>query len=157
MEVSCPGCGNRLPLSQGIPAEQGLLRLTCANCSRKLLLKVSRPDLKVSQSDLKPTTHTPEPDPPPKSVATAQDQPRAQAGDAATRWTLHVDEFPPESLTALRAVLTQVPRYSRNPNKVFDMTAELPYEFSHLNHEQVSCLETCLDDFRARYRTAPQP
>ncbi len=149
MEVSCPQCGNRLPLSGGTPDEQGLVRLTCDNCRKRLLLKVSRHDLKLGAAKTEPV-------PLPKSVAPEPAQPAASTAGEASAWTLHVAEFPADSLTALRAVLTQVPRYSRNPNKVFDMTTGLPYEFTSLTFEEVSRLEACLDDCGAQYRTAPE-
>jgi hypothetical protein len=77
----------------------------------------------------------------------------ARTVETASTWTLHVADFPAESLTALRAVLTQVPRYSRSPHKVFDMTVELPYQFDHLTSEEARLLEACLTDCGAQYRT----
>ncbi len=148
MEVSCPKCGNRLPLRFGSADEQGMVRLRCDNCRKTVLLKVSRRDLRLEADATEPATL-------PESVAPATIQPVAQTVGETNTWTLHVDEFPPESLVALRAVLSQVPRYSRNPNKVFDMTAALPYQFDHLTFEEVSRLEACLSDCEARYETAP--
>lgn len=148
MEVSCPQCGNRLPVSSDNADEQGLARLTCDNCRKRLQVKVSRPELKIGATETEPA-------PPQRSFSPpAAPAPPPNAGEAIT-WTLSVVEFPTESLTALRTALRQVPRYSRSPNKVFDITAQLPYQFTHLTFEEVSRLEACLADWGARYQAIP--
>jgi DNA-directed RNA polymerase subunit RPC12/RpoP len=149
VEVSCPQCGNRQRLSLVIPDEQGLLRLTCENCGKRLLLKVSRPDLKLEADETDPV-------PLPKSLAPESGQTLTPTVGTASSWALHVAEFPAEFLTTLRAALKQIPRYSRNPNKVFDMTVGLPYQFDDLTFKEVSLLEACLTDCGARYRTTPE-
>jgi hypothetical protein len=150
MKVSCPHCGNNVPFTPRPPEEQGVIRLTCDNCQKVFRLKVSRPDLKLKADD-------PEASRPSAPSGSATDPPRPPPLTETTHWTLSVSEFPEESLPALRAVLTQVPRYSRNPNKVFDLTEELPYEFPRLTSEETRRLEICLAACGAQFQTSPGP
>jgi hypothetical protein len=130
-----------------------VLRLSCDNCGKPLLLKLTQRELRVgtaATSDRAETTRQAE------KSATAETTSAAPTDSGSTNWELVVNEFPEESLSALRAVLSQVPRYSRNPNKLFDITAELPYRFGDLSFEQLSRLEACLADCRGSFERRPE-
>jgi len=152
VDVSCPKCGKPLPVDHSQADESGLVRLQCFNCGKKLLLKVNRPDLKLSgdagaiDSELSLT-----------DLARKAETKRGGNRKGVTAfWAARVTAFPEESLSALRAVLTQIPRYARNPNKVFDLIGELPFVFAGLSFQEVSRLEACLHDCGATFRVGPE-
>jgi len=129
-----------------------MLRLSCDNCGKHLLLKVTQRDLRVGTAGTSERAETA----PVERSATAETTSAAASDPVPTHWTLVVSEFPEESLSALRTALSQVARYSRNPNKLFDLTAELPYRFGRLSFEQLSRLEACLADCGGSFERRPE-
>lgn len=149
MEVSCPKCGNKVLLDHSTGGPDGLLRTTCGNCDKKILIKLNQRDLKLD-GDI------PISDPAPR-----EPEPQRESEDGADEtvpelWAVVVADFPSESETALRAVLAQIPRFSRNPNKIFDLLSHLPYVLSGLSFEEVSRLEACLQDCGSTFLLGPE-
>lgn len=152
MEVSCPQCGKKLPVDGRRSDSSGVLRLSCDNCGKHLLLKLTRRDLRVGSAAASDRAETASPA---ARTATAETNSASATDPGSSHWTIIVREFPEESLSGLRAALSQVARYSANPNKVFDLTAELPYRFGRLSFEQASRLEACLADCGGSFERSP--
>ena len=152
MDVSCTKCGKDLPVDHGQADDAGLLHLQCSHCGKKLIVKLNRPNLKLS-ADI-PNTF------PGLSLTDLAHKADSNKKDASEGvpvfWAARVSAFPSESVGALRAVLTQIPRYSRNPNKIFDLMGELPYLFSGLSFQEVSRIEACLNDCGATFTSGPE-
>jgi len=152
MDVSCTKCGKDLPVDHGQADDAGLLHLQCSHCGKKLIVKLNRPNLKLS-ADI-PSTF------PGLSLTDLAQKAESNKKDASEGvpvfWAARVSAFPRESVGALRAVLTQIPRYSRNPNKIFDLMGELPYLFSGLSFQEVSRIEACLNDCGATFTSGPE-
>ena len=120
MDVACPKCGDRVSVDPSQANDQGIVELRCGNCHKRLLLKITPRDLKLD-SDTAPT--------------------RLPAA-----WAVVVRSLADEHHSALRTVLTQIPRFSRNPNKIPDLLGKLPYVFRGLSVEEARRMEACLDD-----------
>jgi DNA-directed RNA polymerase subunit RPC12/RpoP len=152
MDVSCTKCGKELPVDHGQADDAGLLHLQCSHCGKKLIVKLNRPNLKLS-ADI-PNTF------PGLSLTDLAQKAESNKKDASEGvpvfWAARVSAFPSESVGALRAVLTQIPRYSRNPNKIFDLMGALPYLFSGLSFQEVCRIEACLNDCGATFTSGPE-
>ena len=148
MQATCPGCGAKVDLQGGDTAPDGRVRVKCEGCDARLLIKINRPDLKIDQRI--PTTNGD------GDAPLAAD--RSASIEALERFSIDVGsgEFsahgaglrvvvvqtlPEAGRDELKRGLIRVPRFSRNPNKVHDATAELPYVLTGLEQEEADALE----------------
>jgi predicted Zn finger-like uncharacterized protein len=148
MQITCPGCGAKVAVQSGETAPDGRVRVQCPGCEARLLIKINRPDLKID--DRIPTTDG--------NGEAALPLDRSSGLGSLERFSIDVGsgEFsssgaglrvvvvqtlPEAGLSELRRGLIRIPRFSRNPNKVHDATAELPFILTGLEQEEADALE----------------
>jgi DNA-directed RNA polymerase subunit RPC12/RpoP len=151
MQISCPKCGESIPVDHAEADDTGKVRLQCGECSARLLIKVNRPELKVDQSI--PLTPAPEPAPdvPQNGRLDELDDlsiERSTGDDDGSR-TVVVRSLPAGAMSELRRALFLVPRLSSNPNKLMQLLAQLPYRFEGLTEAEADTLEGRLDELGA--------
>ena len=148
MNVACPRCGAKIDVASGETADDGRIRVPCTGCDAKLLIKVNRPDLKLDGSI--PTSNGEELAPLAADRSTSLEaleqfsidvgSGEYSSGGAGLRVVV-VQSLPEEGLDELRRRLIRIPRFRRNPNKIHDATAELPYVLTNLEMEDEEDLE----------------
>ena len=148
MQVRCPGCGEDVPVQGGEAADDGRVRLKCPGCNARLLLKINRPDLKI---DGRIPIDDGDGDAPPTAA-------RSSSLEALERFSIDVgsgefsttgaglrvvvvQSLPEPALEELKRQLIRIPRFRRNPNKIHDATAELPFVLQGLEQEEADTLE----------------
>jgi DNA-directed RNA polymerase subunit RPC12/RpoP len=158
MRVACPRCGTPNLIEERDQAADGRVRTRCTDCDAKLLIKVNRPDLRVAD-DIPATPEGADAD---LGLATERLAPLSELeidlGDEGERerdtWhVLVVHELADDRVGDLRRALLGLPRFRRNPNKMQDVTAELPYVIPDLNPEGLAQLKGLLVDAGARWET----
>ena len=141
MEVACPHCGEAVQVDDSQQDLSGRLRLCCDACESPFLIKLNRPELRV-QGATADRSEEPVGTEPAENSA---EQPVPES------WMIVVHDLPETGINALRALLGQIPRFTRNPNKIPDMMSQFPYVFTGLSLEHSRRLEAFLQDCTASY------
>ncbi len=148
-----------VPVDPDSRDDAGRVRLRCPECNAKLLIKVKAPALKVDDA-IPPSD--PEPDDLYEDDADdssgrrtgldglsdividtgAIDDPEPEADQGP--WVVIVNDLPALEVGELRRVMMRIPRFSRNPNKLHDLTDELPFVLGGITEDEATRLQTAI-------------
>lgn len=152
MQVNCPGCGEEVAVEGAETAPDGRVRLRCPGCDSRLLIKINRPDLKVD--DKIPTDNGDGEDAalPVDRTAALEALERFEIDVGSGEYASHgagmrvvvVQELSEAGREVLKRSLIRIPRFTRNPNKIHDATAELPYVLVGLEADEADELEALI-------------
>ena len=168
MQVTCPKCSTSVDIDPAERDDKGRVRLRCGSCDAKLLIKVKAPALKLDEAIPSSATSPPEPGPPPEPEPEPEPEPTARSGggldltaltletgiegdsvDASTTidaaWMVVVDKLDEGGISELRRVMMRIGRFKRNPNKLHDLTSDLPFVLGGLTKVESAELNATID------------
>jgi DNA-directed RNA polymerase subunit RPC12/RpoP len=165
MQVKCPKCSAQVELRPEERDERGRVRVACQDCGAKLLIKVKAPPLRLDDNipsdDSVPAVDAPDPtgrtsrsiDLMAMSVDTGVDGDSVDVSVAAeTSWVVIVDQLGADGISELRRVMMLIPRFKRNPNKLHDLTDELPFVLGGIGCEDATQLSVTIESLMGRCR-----
>lgn len=141
-EVTCPKCSTPIPVRVESADDRGRVRLSCRECSAKVLIKVNKRALKLSP-DI-PQTELP-PEPPLVELTPEQ----------LLVWAVVVYTLDAKKVSGARRALLSLSRFRSNPNKLHDVTDELPFVIGGLKRTDAAYLEEEFDKLGAECETGP--
>ena len=166
MQIKCPRCETSIPVDPESRDDAGRVRLRCPDCDAKLLIKVKAPPLKVDDA-IPPTEQ--EPNGGDEEAArlpglgdividtgAARDDEEDDANGDEGPWMLLVIDLPYLEVGELRRLMMRIPRFSRNPNKLHDLTNELPFTLGGITEAEAVRLETSVLGMGGTCRSGPE-
>ena len=167
MRVTCPKCSTKVEIDPSERDDSGRVRLACADCGAKLLIKVKAQKLKLD--DNIPEEGAADADTPARpsrtggsldlgalEVSTGVDDTSDEADASDASWVVVVEALGDARITAIRTTLMRVPRFSRNPNKLHDLTDELPFVLGGIGEADAKQLEGTLAALGTTCRVGPE-
>ena len=132
-----------------MPADQadhrGRVRLVCRNCGARVLVKVNPRALKLDPAI-----------PSSRSVQRASSPGTPLPIQSSGVWAVVVNNLPQGAEDEARAALLTLPRFRANPNKLHDLTLELPYVLHGLTGKECRHLEHALSNLAVQMESGPQ-
>ncbi len=183
MQVTCPKCSAKVDIDPGERDDKGRVRLRCGECDAKLLIKVKAPALKLdggipsSESvpaippEAAPLAAAPavEPTPPPATrsgggldlgALTLDTGVEGDSVDVSTTieaaWVVVVDRLDEGGISELRRVMMRIGRFKRNPNKLHDLTSDLPFVLNGVSEDEARQLNATIDSLLGACRAGPE-
>jgi hypothetical protein len=150
MRVVCPKCGADVGFSVSDADATGRIRRTCEGCRTSVLVKLNRRNLKLS-----PDIPLNESSGGMPAVVLPEDLDPSPEYDVNGPFALLVDSIEPRHVALLRRELLTFPRFRRNPNKLHDATATLPYLLAPLGWREATRLEEHLGELGAAFTMGP--
>jgi|GEM_PF-3866471 len=137
MKVNCPRCNAEVEIDEADADDQSRVRLRCAECNAKILIRVNRPELKVDEATPRPARRLHGLD----GISIE----RADETGGAKR-SLRVAHVPEDCLPDFRAGLKGTEIYGNNPNKLNWVLSEPPYVLEGLSIEEATEIEAWVQE-----------
>ena len=144
-KISCPKCSTDVPVPADQADHRGRVRLVCRNCGARVLVKVNPRALKLDPAI-----------PSSKSVQRSSSPGTPLPVQSSGVWAVVVNNLPQGAEDEARAALLTLPRFRANPNKLHDLTQELPYVLHGLTGKECRHLEHALSNLAVQMESGPQ-
>lgn len=167
MHVSCPKCFVALPV-EGLPEDDGKVRVHCRNCGAGVLVKLNRRELKLSadipitnRSDLGAITDdilsitSASGSFPPVELEGAPSSGGSEGVESIvglSPWAVIIDAGAGVSADTARNALRTLPRFRREPNRMSTLDGPPPWIFAGITKKEATFVAEKMAELGARAR-----
>lgn len=124
--------------------DRGRVRLACIECDARVLIKVNPRTLKLSPAI-------------PQTKEAPPEVPRVRlTAEQMAVWAVVVHEITENATNGARRALMTLPRFRSNPNKLHDVTSDLPFVIAGLKRTEAAFLEEQFEQLDAKFENGPQ-